>query len=181
MNDIGSASIGRFVAIDVETTGMSPARGDRVIEIGAMAIEGTRILGEFSSLICVDCPIPSAAQKIHGISNAMLRDAPPPSEVWPRFARFITGATLLAHNARFDLSFLRHEFSRIGLALPNTHQCTLAMSRRHLPHLPNHRLETVAHNLLGEIPGDYRLHRALDDARLVAMVWLEMEKNRGQK
>lgn len=169
----------RFVAIDVETTGMSPVRGDRVIEVAATIIEGTRICDEFSSLICVDCSIHPAAQKVHGIDGAMLREAPPPDDVWPRFARFISGAPLLAHNASFDLSFLRHEFSRLGQAFFNPHHCTLALSRRLLPHLPNHRLETVARHLLGGIPQDCRLHRALDDARLVALVWLEMEKRRG--
>ncbi len=165
----------RYIVVDVETTGMSPSRGDRVIEIGAVAVEEGRLAAEFSSLIRTGHPIHWAAQKVHGISDAMLRDAPGPGDVWPEFARFIGSSALIAHNASFDLGFLRHEFSRIGLGLSNPHHCTLALSRRRLPHLPNHRLETVARHLLGEVPDDCRLHRALDDARLAARVWLAMK------
>ena len=167
-------SMTRVIALDVETTGMSPARGDRVIEIGAVVVEGGRLAEEFATLIRTDHPIHWAAQKVHGISDVMLLDAPSPRQVWPEFARFIGNSPLLAHNAPFDLGFLRNEFSRLGLGLSNPHHCTLDLSRRRLPRLSNHRLETVARNLLGEIPEDCRLHRALDDARLAARVWLAM-------
>jgi DNA polymerase III subunit epsilon len=166
----------RYVVFDVETTGLSVARGDRVIEIGAVFLEAGCPVNEFSSLICVDHPIHWAAQKVHGISDAMLCDAPSPHHVWPLFADFIAGTTLLAHNAKFDLSFLRHEFSRAGLALYNPHQCTLEVSRRHFPNLPNHRLETVARHLLGNISPECSLHRALGDARLLAKVWLKIQE-----
>lgn len=166
----------RIIVLDVETTGLSPARGDRVIEIGAVVVEGERFVDEFTTLIRTDHPIHWAAQKVHGISDAMLQGAPCPQDVWPEFARFIGSSTLIAHNASFDLGFLRQEFSRLGLSLPNAHHCTLSLSRRRLPHLPNHRLETVARHLLGGIPEDCRLHRALGDARLAALVWLAMMK-----
>jgi DNA polymerase-3 subunit epsilon len=166
----------RIIALDVETTGLSSGRGDRVIEIGAVVVEGGVLVDEFTSLIRTGHPIHWAAQKVHGISDAMLRNSPVPGVVWPEFARFIGSSPLLAHNARFDLPFLQHEFSRLGLSLPNPHHCTLELSRRRLPHLPNHRLETVARHLLGELPEDCRLHRALADARLAAQVWLVMKK-----
>ena len=166
----------RIIAIDVETTGLSPARGDRVIEIAAVIVEGGRLVDEFTSLIRVDHPIHPAAHKVHGISSLVLRDSPRPDEVWPEFARFIGTSTLLAHNAKFDLSFLKHEFSRIGLKFSNLHHCTLETSRRRLPHLPNHRLETVARHLLCGLPESIRLHRALDDARLAAQVWVALEQ-----
>lgn len=171
---MGAMTSTRYIVVDVETTGMSPGRGDRVIEIGAVAVEEGRLAAGFSSLIRTGHPIHRDAQKVHGISDTMLRDAPGPGDVWPEFARFIGSSALVAHNARFDLLFLRHELSRLGLGLPNSHHCTLSLSRRCLPYLPNHRLETVARHLLGDIPHDCRLHRALDDARLAALVWLEL-------
>ena len=70
----------RIIAIDVETTGLSPARGDRVIEIAAVIVEGGRLVDEFTSLIRVDHPIHPAAHKVHGISALVLRNSPRPDE-----------------------------------------------------------------------------------------------------
>lgn len=167
----------KYIVVDVETTGISITRGDRVIEIGAVAIARGHICEEFTTLIRIEQPIHRAAQQVHGISTAMLRDQPLPAEVWPQFAQFIFGAVLIAHNAPFDTGFIRNELSRCGLSLPNRSICTVQRSRRHLPKLANHKLETVARHLLGEIPADCRMHRALDDARLTARVWLELMKN----
>lgn len=169
----------RHVAIDVETTGLSPARGDRVIEVGAVAIEGGEIVGEFVSLVAAGRPIPHHVSRIHGITDEMLRGQPRPEEVYPPLRAFIGGGTLVAHNARFDLAFLRHEFGRLGLGLDNRAVCTLVMARRRLSHLADHRLETVARHLLGSLPGAGRLHRALDDARLTARVWAAMTGSAG--
>ncbi len=164
----------RFIVLDVETTGLNPLQGDRVIEIGAVVIEAQKTVGEFHSLIDPGRPIPPQAQLVHGISDAMLAGQPRPEDIWPDFARIIRGAVLIAHNAPFDLGFLQHEFGRLGLALPNRHKCTLKMGRRLYPQLPNHRLETLARHLLGALPPGQNLHRALDDARLAARVWLAM-------
>ncbi|BDV43652.1 DNA polymerase III subunit epsilon [Geotalea uraniireducens] len=163
----------RFVAIDVETTGLSPARGDRVIEVGAVALEAGEVVGEFVSLVAPGRPIPHHVSRIHGITDEMLRGQPRPEEIYPALREFIGGGTLVAHNARFDLVFLRHEFGRLGLGLDNSAVCTLMMARQRLSHLADHRLETVARHLLGGLQVG-RLHRALDDARLTARVWEAM-------
>ena len=160
-----------IVAFDVETTGMSPSRGHRIIEIGAVRIIGGELREEFHSLIDCGESVSIAAQRIHGITKAMLHGQPQPVEVYSRFRAFIGKATLAAHNARFDLSFLRNEFSRLGWPLPNRTLCTLGACRRHLHALPDYRLETVARRLLGPLPPGSHLHRALEDARLVARVW----------
>ena len=169
-------STNRYVALDVETTGFSPQNGDRVIEIGAVAIEGQSIADEFSSLIDVDKKIPRQVQQVHGITNKMLSGKPKPDEVLPEFYKFIAGSILIAHNASFDIGFLRHEFALLGMSLNNRSLCTLKMSRKHYPHLPNHKLETVSRYLLGESCEQMQMHRALYDAKLAAMIWLEMEK-----
>jgi DNA polymerase III epsilon subunit family exonuclease len=164
-----------FVSIDVETTGLWPKRGDRVIAVGCARLTGRRITAEFHSLIHTKRPIRQACRAIHGISNKMLAGMPPPEEVFPMLREFIGAAPVIAHNAVFDAGFLRYEFRRLGLLLPNRFICTLDMARKHFPELPNHRLETVARHVLGKLPEGVRPHGALDDARLAAYVWMEME------
>ena len=169
-------STNRYVALDVETTGFSPKNGDRVIEIGAVAIENQSIIAEFSSLIDAGKMIPWQVQKVHGITNEMLYGKPKSDEVLPEFYKFITGSILVAHNAAFDIGFLRHEFALLGMSLNNRSLCTLKMSRKRYPHLPNHKLETVSRYLLRKSANQMRMHRALDDAKLAAAIWLKMVK-----
>jgi DNA polymerase III subunit epsilon len=164
----------RFVVVDVETTGLSPRRRDRVIEIGAVAIEDGSFAAEFQTLIQVPRDIPWQATLIHGITDEMLAGQPAPEDVFPALKEFIGESILIAHNAPFDLAFLRYEFDLLGFPLNNRSICTLKLARRRLPHLSNHRLETVARHVLGGLPHGGRLHRALDDARLTAQIWLAL-------
>ncbi|MCM0080139.1 3'-5' exonuclease [Geomonas sp. Red32] len=165
---------GRFVVVDVETTGFSARQGARVIEVGAVAVENGQLTEEFTTLIDARAPIAAGALRTHGISQAMLRGKPGPSDVWPGFRDFVGNASLVAHNSPFDSSFILNELSRLGHRLPNRWYCTVELSRRKLPHLPNHKLETVARHLLPGLPADLTFHRALDDARLTARVWLAL-------
>lgn len=171
-----SDSTKRYVVLDVETTGLSPKNGDRVIEIGAVAIENQVNIAEFSSLIDVDKMIPWRVRQVHGITNEMLSGEPKADEVLPDFYEFIAGSILVAHNASFDIRFLRHEFALLGMSLNNRSLCTLKMSRKQYPHLPNYKLETVGRYLLGSSCMRMQRHRALDDAKLAAMIWLKMAK-----
>ncbi len=171
-----SKAAGRFIAVDVETTGLSTSRGDRIIEIGAVVLEGGRIGEEFHALLSVKERIHPAARQVHGITNDMLLGKPMAEEVMPEFRKFIADSTLVAHNARFDMGFISHEFLRLGMGLTNPYQCTLELSRSLYPKLRNHKLETVFRHLFGRIPGGTKRHRALDDARMVARMWVEMMK-----
>ena len=173
---MGKIEANGLVAFDVETTGLSPMLRHRIIEIGAVRLENGTITTSYHSLIACDRPIPRGAQRVHGITDDMLHDRPPPEEVFEDFRAFIGKSKLVAHNARFDRSFLRNEFGRLGWGLPNRMLCTLKRSRRRLPELPNFRLETVAKHLFGELPAQTRLHRALYDAHLTARVWLALEE-----
>ena len=164
----------RHVVVDCETTGLWPRRGHRVIEIGAVAIENLTVVGEFSTLIDAGVPIPPEVQAIHGITDEMLDGQPPPEEVLPRFYDFIRESVLVAHNASFDIRFLRHEFARLKLGLPHPHVCTLEMSRRRFPRLPDHTLETIYLHLFPDPAFLRQNHRALDDARMTAKIWLKM-------
>jgi len=164
----------RHVILDIETTGLSPRRGHRIIEIGAIAISNGDSPEEFHSLIKIDRKIPLQARRIHGISDEMLAGEPKAEEVLPRLYGFLGDSIIVAHNARFDVGFLRHEFDRLQLQMQNRSVCTLEMSRRVYPHLPNHRLDTVHRHLFGEIKTDAQRHRALDDAWMAARIWMEM-------
>ena len=168
--------IKRYVVFDVETTGLRIWRNDRIIEIGAVAVIGEDMAEEFHTLIDADKPLTKAAQKIHGITREMIAGQPKAEDALTAFQRFIGNSTLVAHNADFDIGFLGYEYSRIGQGLRNRHICTLKLSRKLYPQLPDYRLETVAKHILGVEIDEGRLHRALDDARLTARIWLKMQE-----
>jgi DNA polymerase-3 subunit epsilon len=167
----------RKVVVDVETTGYSTSRGGRVIEIGAVAIESGRIVGELGTLIDSGAPISYGAFRVHGISEQMLAGKPSPDEAWRAFREFAGNADLIAHNSPFDSSYVCHELALLGHGLPNRWHCTVRLSRKRLPHLSNHRLDTVYRHLFGEFPPGAARHRALDDARHTAQIWLELMKD----
>lgn len=168
---VASAPPNRVVVVDVETTGLATRRGGRVIEVGAVALEGGVVVAEFDTLIDAGEPISYGAFRVHGISEAMLAGRPDPADAWRMFHEFIGHAPLVAHNALFDSAFIRHEFGLLGVGLANVWHCTVRLARKKLPHLPNHRLDTVYSYLFGPIPHTVARHRALDDARLTARVW----------
>ncbi len=168
----------RFVAVDVETTGLSPFRGDRVIEVAAVAVLNGCIVERYCHLINVNAPIPFDVQKIHGITSELLSGEQSPETVWPNFLAFIGTSTLIAHNAPFDISFIRNELRLLGLPLSNPCQCTLEISRHEFPELKSHKLENVARHVLKKMPKGIKLHRASGDALLTAMIWQAITQTR---
>lgn len=166
----------RYVILDLETTGLSP-KNDRIIEFGAVAIEDGRVMEEFHSLVDAGVKIPYEARRIHGITNKMLKGQPKIEEVVPHFHKFIANSIVVAHNADFDLSFLKYEFSRQSLRIPNVrYLCTLYIFRRACPKFKNHKFATVARIVLGNPNVEVKMHRALEDARLLGRVWLDIEE-----
>lgn len=164
----------RHVIFDLETTGLSPRQGHRIIEIGAVSVENGAVVGEFSTLIDAGIPVPPVVQAIHGITDEMLEGQPKPEEVLPRFGTFIAGSVLVAHNAAFDIRFLRHELARLKMGLPNRHACTLELCRSRLARLPDYTLETIYLHLFPEAGLHRQNHRALDDARMTAKIWMKL-------
>jgi len=159
----------RLVALDLETTGLNK-ESDRIVEMAAVLWEDGRETGHFQALVNPGCPIPAAATAIHGITNAMVADCPTAAEVLPAFLSFCQATAVIAHNAKFDIGFLRAESERTGISLftsPVIDSC--AMARRRLPGMPNYRLETLK-RLLGS--GKRQEHRALQDARDCLAVYL---------
>lgn len=110
--------LGPFTIFDTETTGMSPCF-DRIVEIAAVKIDIDGFHTRFHSLINPQCNIPSQVTQIHHISDEMVRDAPTFSKVGRNFLEFSENSTLVAHNARFDLSFLQESLNREQLPLWN--------------------------------------------------------------
>jgi len=168
------AMLKRYVVIDVETTGLSVQRGGRVIEIGAVTVERGAVVAEFDTLINAGAPISYGAYRVHGISEEMLAGKPAAEDVWTRLRDFVADAPLVAHNAPFDSAFVAHELSLLSISLPNPWHCTVRLARRQLPGLPNHRLDTVYRHLFGSLPHGGKRHRALDDARLAAQIWMAL-------
>ncbi|ONM46096.1 DEDD exonuclease domain-containing protein [Nocardia donostiensis] len=153
-----------FVVVDLETTGTS-ADTDAITEIGAVKVRGGQVLGEFATLVDPGRAIPPAVVHITGITTAMVCAAPPIEAVLPGFLEFAADAVLVAHNARFDLAFLRAAAARCDTAWPATRTlCTVRLARRVLnrDEAPSVRLGALA-RLLGAKTTP--THRALDDAR----------------
>lgn len=150
------------VVVDVETTGLSPAR-DRILEIGAVRL-GPDGEAAFQTFVRFDGVIPPKVQELTGITPDMLVGAPDADEALERFWRFVGTSALGAHNADFDLAFLR---AARGEELTCAGVDTLALARILYPDLKNHRLDTLARHLGVPLT---RHHRALDDARATAHI-----------
>ena len=162
-----------LIVLDFETSGLSPAQGDRAIEIGAVRIRRGQVVDQFQSLMDPGFRVSGFIEAYTGISNAMLAKAAPCAEVMARFADFIAGLPLVAHNASFDSRFLQAELQRIGREPPGRFACTMLNARRIFQQAPNHRLETLVEYL--RLPRPAQFHRALADARMAGAVWLRTE------
>ncbi len=125
----------RYAVIDVETTGFSPI-SDRVVEAACVLVEEHTIVRTWSSLVNPGRPIPDYASRVHGITAADVASAPSFERVQRELRALCEGATVVAHNASFDLSFLP-----LLAALPSL--CTLPLARRRFPNAPNHKNQTL--------------------------------------
>lgn len=161
-----------LVVLDFETTGLSPANGDRAIEIGAVRIKNGEVIDKFQSLMNPGFRISSFIEQYTGISNQMLVNAAPCNEVMEAFANFIGDDNLLAHNASFDKKFLDTELNNISRQYHGQFTCSLLVSRRINLDVPNHQLGTLIR--YKNIPSDGAFHRALFDAEMTAKLWLNM-------
>lgn len=159
------------VTFDTETTGVNP-NYDRLLEVGAAKYRGGRLIQETNWMIHPQQFVPLSAQEIHGIGPEDLRDARAFDVVYPEIAAFFAGAVLIAHNANFDIGFLRAEILRAGYPLPSQETIdTMQYFRRMLPDLPSYRLASIA-SALGIEGGTF--HRALDDAKYTAEIFFKL-------
>ena len=160
---------GSFVVFDIETTGFSPVH-DRIIEIGAVKVEKGEIKERFSSFVNPDVPIPLEIEKLTGIHDGMVVDAPMIEEALPHFLEFCQDAVLVAHNASFDMSFIIENTHRLGLKKEFTYVDTVGIARLLLPHQAKHKLDAVAKTLGISLENH---HRAVDDAEATAEIFLK--------
>ncbi len=158
-----------FVVFDVETTGLSPRDGDRIIEIAAMKVKSGKVVDKFYSLVNPKRAIPPEATRVHNITEDMVAQAPTAEQVLPRLIDFISSACVAGHNVRFDLGFVCYELSLMGRKLQDHTPAvdTLKMARELLPYLSNHKLAYLARSL-GVSIGD--THRAMADVGLTVEV-----------
>ncbi|GAA4806390.1 DEDD exonuclease domain-containing protein [Nocardioides caeni] len=154
-----------FCVVDLETTGGSVADGDMITEIGAVKVRGGEVLGEFQTLVNPQTAIPAFIAVLTGITNPMVADAPPISSALPAFLEFAAGSVLVAHNARFDVGFLRHFATQQQLAWPDFEVLDTVRLARHVvtrDEAPNHKLSSLARVFRASTTPN---HRALADAR----------------
>jgi DNA polymerase III epsilon subunit family exonuclease len=151
----------KLAYLDVETTGLSPARGDRIVEIGVVACRGKQEVGRLSWLVNPDRPIPADAQRVHRICDGDVADCPEFRSLAQDVCAVLHDTWIVGHNVRFDAGFMAMEIASADhqvAPLGCLDTCQLAQA---MWDLPNYRLETVVTSL--RIPAD-RQHRALDDA-----------------
>ena len=160
-----------FVALDLETTG-ARAGTSKITEVGAVRIEGFRVVGTFHSLVNPQRPIPPMITHITGITQAMVAGAPRIEQIIPGLLEFLEGAVIVAHNAAFDVGFLNYELQRLkGRRLGEGAIDTLPLARLLAPGLPNYRLGTVAEALGAPVAA---CHRALADAQAAGHVFITL-------
>ena len=155
-----------IAVIDFETTGLSPAMGDRATEVAVVLVENGQIVDQFQSLMNAGVRLSSFITQFTGITNAMVTSAPSAACVMSDASRFVGTAPLVAHNAAFDRKFWQAELHRADQSADHAFACTLLVSRRLYPHASNHQLGVLAN--LHNLPSAGRAHRALADAQMAA-------------
>ena len=156
--------------VDLETTGGDAAR-HRITEVAVVRVQNGELADEWSSLVNPECPIPAHIAAFTGISDDMVAAAPHFAEIAAEVLRKLQGAVFVAHNARFDFSFLRSEFRRLDLPFCAKILCTVKLSRRLFPEHVRHNLDAVMerHGLVCSAR-----HRALGDAQVLRDFWFKL-------
>jgi DNA polymerase-3 subunit epsilon len=156
-----------YAIIDIETTGGSP-HNSKITEIAIIKHDGEKVVEEYSTLINPECYIPFQITQLTGISNEMVRDAPPFYEVAKKIIELTEDAVFVAHNVNFDYSFVRAAFKDLGYTYHRKTLCTVRMSRQAFPGFSSYSLGNLCANL------DIRIenrHRAMGDAKATAILF----------
>jgi len=167
-----------IVMLDFETTGLSPAMGDRITEVAALRIVEGQVTERYVSLVNTGARIPAFITALTGISQDMVDNAPPVTRVVPELLDFIGGDTLSAHNASFDEKFLKAESERLGRSCGHSALvCSLKLSRRVFPGLSSYKLGQLS----GQLGIRFRsaAHRAEADAEVAAEVLMHIGRHLG--
>lgn len=163
----GQNLLDSYVVFDIETTGFSSEKNN-IIEIGAVRVVGGKVTDRFSSYVNPREPIPLRIQSLTTISDDTVKDAPFIEEVLPKFMDFCKGSVLVAHNAGFDIGFIKENCKRLGLDFDYTWADTVGMARVLMPRLARFTLDNVAKHLKVSLENH---HRAVDDAEATARIF----------
>ncbi len=169
-NEKGQDFKADFVVFDIETTGFSPTK-NRIIEIGAVKVSEGKIVDRFSTFVDPLTPIPFEIEKLTGITDDMVMGAEQIDVVLPRFLEFCEGCILVAHNARFDMSFIMENCDRQGISHDFTYVDSVGIARIFLPGQKKHTLDAVAKALGVSLENH---HRAVDDAEATAEIFVKL-------
>lgn len=176
-----SLGLEEHVVFDLETTGLS-AWGDEIIEIGAIRVLGDEIdtQNTFHSLVNPKRMIPPEATAISGITNEMVQGAPSIDEVFPKFLEFVGEAYWVAHNARFDMSFVMKHLMQMKLKRQIEVYDTVVFSRRAFPSESRHNLDILCKRLDLKFDPKTR-HRSMTDVELTAKAFVMLKERLGEK
>ena len=158
----------KFACLDTETTGLSPAEGGKVCEVAVSVSQNGRILQEFSTLINPQIPISPAVVAIHGITNQIVASAPVFADIIPQLTGMLDGCVIVAHNADFDLSFLRAEFEACGMRFPPCSVIDTLKLARKSGRFACNRLGSIAQQLGINCEG---WHRAMADTKMAEQIF----------
>ena len=161
-----------MVCFDIETTGLSN-RTCKIIEIGAVKIKAGKITDKFNIFVDPECPIPEEITRLTSITEEDVKGAPKEREAIEQFLDFVGDELLIAHNANFDIGFIRVAAERHDIPFNNSYLDTVGLSRYVNPELKNHKLDTIVEHYK---IGDFHHHRASDDAEVLARIFIEMLK-----
>jgi len=156
-----------YVVFDIETTGFDPYN-DAITEIGAVKLKGNKIIDRFSSFVNPERPIPFKIIEITKITDAMVKDAPKIQEILPHFIEFVGDATVVAHNANFDVGFIKQKSKLINRTFENSVIDTLQWSKNILKDLKRHNLKALSKYFNVSLEGH---HRAVNDAEATAEIF----------
>ena len=160
-----------FVAFDLETTGTDPI-GNAIVEIGAVRFSGSEPLEGFGKLINPGMPIPAEASRVNGITDEMVKDAPPIESILSEFTEFCGGIPLVAHNASFDFKFLLSDINRLkGQAPKGPVLDTLSLARKVFPGMANYKLWTLVRHF--DFPSG-TFHRAEEDSMYCGLLFAKI-------
>ncbi len=167
--DVSKSLQEEYVVFDIETTGFSPVK-NRIIEIGAVKVSQGEIVDKFSTFVNPETPIPFEIEKLTGIHDDMVMDSPTIEKVLPEFLAFCGDAVLVAHNANFDMSFIKENVRRMEIPKEFTYVDTVGIARMLLPNQAKHTLDAVAKTLGISLENH---HRAVDDALATAEIFVK--------
>ena len=169
-----------YCVLDLETTGFS-FRTEKITEVGIMKVKNGKVIDEFSCFVNPEKPIPQRVVEVTNITDEMVKDADTIDKIMPKIIEFVGDSVLVAHNADFDIGFLKYNAKILGLSLENTYLDTLRLAKALFPDFKKYKLGIIADNLGIKVEV---AHRALDDVDTtvkVLKVMLDMLKEKGVK